>query len=72
MLLVASPSLVSASDVPLREVIDSELGKVWSREKVTPAEACDDATFLRRVSLDLCGIIPTADEARARADPASF
>ena len=71
MLLVASPSLVSASDVPLREVIDSELGKVWSREKITPAEACDDATFLRRVSLDLCGISPTADEARAFLDDTS-
>lgn len=30
---------------------------------LTAAGPCDDATFLRRVSLDLSGVIPTADEA---------
>lgn len=38
---------------------------------MAPPPLCDDATFLRRVWLDLCGIIPTADEARAFLDDAS-
>ncbi len=30
-----------------------------------PAQVCDDSTFVRRVFLDLLGLLPTADEARS-------
>ncbi|MDB5384583.1 MAG: hypothetical protein JWM11_229 [Planctomycetaceae bacterium] len=62
------PPLARAGDPPLRNVIDTEIAKVWSREKIQSAGPCDDATFLRRVSLDLCGLIPTHDEAKAFLD----
>ncbi|WP_406696224.1 DUF1549 and DUF1553 domain-containing protein [Singulisphaera sp. Ch08] len=32
---------------------------------VPPSAVCDDATFLRRVSLDIAGRLPTVEEARA-------
>jgi hypothetical protein len=48
---------------PLRQLIDTEIKKVWEREKVTPTERCDDAAFLRRVYLDLAGTVPGYDEA---------
>jgi len=32
---------------------------------IPPSPECDDATFLRRVSLDMTGALPTADAARA-------
>src|SRR5436190_9906966 len=38
-------------------------GKLKSLQ-LPPAAICDDTTFLRRVTLDLCGSTPTADEAR--------
>lgn len=40
-------------------------GFVWDklqRLNITPSERCDDATFLRRVTTDICGRIPTPDE----------
>jgi hypothetical protein len=44
--------------------IDSVLAARWAAAKVQPAAIADDGEFLRRVSLDLIGKIPTAAEAR--------
>jgi hypothetical protein len=52
-------------DRPLREVIDAEIAAAWERQKLTPALPADDAEFLRRVYLDLVGVIPTYDETAA-------
>ena len=37
---------------------------VWQREKSPPPAGADDATFLRRIYIDLVGTIPTIDETR--------
>lgn len=49
----------------LSERIDTHLAKRWADERVTPAPLADDATFLRRVSLDIVGKIPPVGETRA-------
>lgn len=50
--------------------IDALVAEKWHRVKVVPSELCDDATFLRRVHLDLTGLPPTSDRVRAfLADP---
>ncbi|MDM4018368.1 DUF1549 domain-containing protein [Roseiconus lacunae] len=45
--------------------IDERVAEKWDRVKVVPSGLCDDATFLRRVTLDLTGLPPTAAEVRA-------
>lgn len=58
----------AVADEPLRAVIDRELKAAWQREKVTPARPAADAEFLRRVSLDLTGVVPTVEETTAFLD----
>ncbi|MGN6543565.1 MAG: DUF1549 domain-containing protein [Aureliella sp.] len=49
----------------LSQRIDHFIDEGLKAEGVEPAELCDDATFLRRVSLDLTGRNPTSGEAVA-------
>ncbi len=51
--------------------IDAVLAARWATAKVRPAAVADDGEFLRRVSLDLIGKIPTAAEARDFLDDPS-
>jgi hypothetical protein len=44
--------------------IDAVLAARWAEAKIRPVAVADDGEFLRRVSLDLIGKIPTAAEAR--------
>ncbi|HYE97907.1 MAG TPA: DUF1549 domain-containing protein, partial [Planctomycetota bacterium] len=49
----------------LQGVIDVELERTWAVAGIDPAPVADDADFLRRVSLDVVGVIPSAAEAEA-------
>jgi len=51
-----------ASAQPLRDVIDTEIAKAQQREKVKAAPLAGDSEFLRRITLDLVGTIPSHDE----------
>ncbi len=44
--------------------IDQQAADMWQRAGVQPAVRCSDAEFLRRVSIDLIGTLPTPDEVR--------
>ncbi len=52
-------------DRPIAEVVDHYIDATLARERVKPAPRADDATLVRRLTLDLAGRIPTAAEARA-------
>jgi len=52
------------SNPPAHNFIDEALYAKWQTLRINPSEVCDDATFLRRASLDLIGLIPTEAEAK--------
>ena len=60
----ARPDFVWSAPAPVN-FIDEQVFKKLRTLRVNPSTLCDDTTFLRRASLDLCGIVPTAEEARA-------
>ena len=45
--------------------IDELVADKWDRVKVMPSGLCDDATFLRRVHLDLTGLPPSSQQVRS-------
>ncbi len=46
-------------------IVDRHTQKKWQELGLVPSELCTDAQFLRRVSLDITGTLPTPDQVRA-------
>lgn len=67
IIAIVSQQLANGEDT-LRNVIDRHVEAAWQANKITPAERSSDAEFLRRVYLDLLGIVPTYDESVAFLD----
>src|SRR4051812_36801309 len=71
LLAMSSPALAGdllPPDRPIPEVIDHYIGLKLKQATVTPAPQTDDATLVRRLTLDLAGRIPTPAEVRAYLD----
>jgi len=50
------------TDPPAFSKIDELVAAKWKRMKILPSGLCSDADFIRRVSLDLTGLPPTASD----------
>jgi hypothetical protein len=64
-LVVPRPGSDAFPEVSPQNFIDRHILAKLRRLNVPPAPLADDATFLRRASLDVCGELPTAAEVRA-------
>lgn len=57
-------TLTEIPDFQPANYIDQLAADKWRKLGLVPSPRCDDATYLRRVTVDLCGRLPTVDEAR--------
>jgi hypothetical protein len=64
---IAASTIVAEAD-ELRGSIDQRIEAGWKANDVKPAGLATDAEFLRRVYLDLHGVIPSREEATFLAD----
>jgi cell division protein FtsB len=62
--LVPRPGSAAFPEVSAKNFIDSHVLEKLRRLNLPPSPLADDVTFLRRVSLDICGELPTPDEVR--------
>jgi hypothetical protein len=52
----------SFPDTPENNYIDTLVNKKLKKLRIAPSELCTDETYLRRVYLDIVGLLPTAEE----------
>ena len=53
-----------SQQLPIRNFIDEAVAKKLNSLGVPASPVCDDATFLRRVSIDIAGVLPTEQQVR--------
>ena len=63
---LATPSTKDAA--ALAKIIDAQINRKLADAGVTPSAICADEEFFRRAYLDITGVIPTADKAKAFLD----
>ena len=64
-LLAALMPVLAYADEPTETKVDVILKSAWADTNIQPAPVCDAEQYLRRITLDLAGRIPTTEERSA-------
>jgi hypothetical protein len=60
------------ADIESKNYVDDRIHEKLRKLRIRPSEICTDEEFLRRASIDICGIVPTSEQvADFVADPDS-
>lgn len=51
--------------MPVNNFIDARINEKLNKLRITPSDLCTDEVFIRRVSLDISGTVPTEDDVEA-------
>jgi hypothetical protein len=62
------PALKELPNFQPNNWIDELAAEKWKKLGLLPSGVCNDSTFIRRITLDLCGRLPTAAEVRTFLD----
>ncbi len=68
---LTSDDATSSSNISKPSPIDRHLFAQWRKLGIIPSPPTDDATFLRRSSIDICGTLPTPEEVAAYSNDTS-
>lgn len=71
LLVLPAANVVTGDELQFSERIDQLLTQKWDHDQIQAAPISEDAEFLRRVYLDLAGVIPTVSESRQFLDDTS-
>ena len=60
--VVAKDAQFAWNDEPENNFIDLAINKKLKQLRILPSGICTDQEFIRRASIDICGIVPTAEQ----------
>ena len=64
-IVLPADSQLQWPETPVNNYVDEYVQAKLKKLRIAPAELCSDETFVRRVYIDILGILPTVEETRA-------
>jgi len=65
LVLDPDPTFTWPASIKSNNYVDERIHEKLRQLRVLPADVCDDATFVRRVYLDILSVVPSSQETRA-------
>jgi hypothetical protein len=66
--IVPRPGQAPQFEFPIRTIVDTHTSAKWRALAIAPSAPCTDEQFIRRVSLDITGTLPSVEDVRQFVD----